>query len=50
MAAIIRLINFKVVDILLGFTLILLIGRVEYIIIGASNLKAKGLLVLNLIL
>jgi hypothetical protein len=50
MAAIIRLINFKVVDILLGFTLILLIRRVERIVINAFNLKVKGLLVLNLIL
>jgi hypothetical protein len=49
-AAIVRLINFKAISILLEFILILLIGRVEYIIIGASNLKAKGLLVLNLIL
>jgi hypothetical protein len=50
MAAIVRLINFKVVGILLGFTLILLVEQVEHIVIGASNLKAEGLLVLNLIL
>jgi len=50
MAAIIRLINFKVVGISLGFTLILLLGRVEHIVISASNLKVEGLLVLNLIL
>jgi hypothetical protein len=49
-AAIARLINFKIIGILLGFILILLAGRVEYIITGASNLKVKGLLTLNLIL
>jgi hypothetical protein len=50
MAAIVRLINFKAINILLGFILILLVRRIEYIVIGAFNLKVKGLLVLNLIL
>jgi hypothetical protein len=50
MAAIIRLINFKAVGTLLGFALILLIGQVERIVIGASNLKAEGSLALNPIL
>ena len=48
--AITRLINFKIIDILLEFILILLIGWIEYIAIGASNLEAQGLLALNLIL
>jgi hypothetical protein len=50
MAAIARLIDFKAIGTLLGFALVLLIGRVERIATGASNLKAEGLLVLNLIL
>jgi hypothetical protein len=50
MAVILRLINFKAISILLGFTLVLLIGRVEYIAISAFNLKVEGLLILNLIL
>jgi hypothetical protein len=49
-AAIARLINFKAVGILLEFVLVLLVGRVERIAIGAFNLKVEGLLVLNLIL
>jgi hypothetical protein len=50
MAAIARLINFKVVGTLLRFVLILLAGWVEHIVIGTFNLEVKGLLVLNLIL
>jgi hypothetical protein len=49
-AAITRLINFKVVGTSLRFALILLAGQVEHIAIGAFNLKVKGLLILNLIL
>jgi hypothetical protein len=49
-AAIIRLINFKAISILPGFTLVLFIGRVEYMAISAFNLKVEGLLILNLIL
>jgi hypothetical protein len=48
--AIIRLINFKIIGILLGFVLVLLAGQVEYIATDASNLKVEGLLILNLIL
>jgi hypothetical protein len=49
-AAVIRLINFKAIDISLGFALVLLVGQVEHIAIGASDLEAKGLLASNLIL
>jgi hypothetical protein len=49
MAAIIRLINFKAIGILLRFTPVSLAGRVERTAIGAFNLEAEGLLVLNLI-
>jgi hypothetical protein len=49
-ATIARLINFKAIGILLEFTLILLVGQVKHIVIGASNLEVKGPLALNLIL
>ena len=48
--AIIKLIDFKAIDILLEFVLVLLIGRIERITINAFNLKVKELLILNLIL
>ena len=50
MAAIVRLIDFKAVGTLLGFALVLLVGRVERIVIGAFNLEVEGLLILNPIL
>jgi hypothetical protein len=49
-ATITRLINFKVIGILLRSVLILLVGRVERIITNAFNLKVDRLLELNLIL